>query len=114
MLSTSFEIPIFRGTVTLYYVKELKEVEEKYKTRSLKDYGAIAMHNPTSSFKDYIVAFECIDYSLVAHEIVHLINYLFLDCGIELDRTNDETQAYLTGFFFHEIEKFLEENRDKI
>jgi len=107
MVSTSFEIPIFRGTVTLYYCTSLAEIEEKYNTRSLKDYGAVAMHNPTNSFKDYIVAFECIDYSLVAHEIVHLINYLFIDCGIELDRTNDETQAYLTGFFFKKIEDFL-------
>ena len=52
-------------------------------------------------------AFESKDYSLIAHEIVHVINYIYLDCGIELDRVNDENQAYLTGWLFEEIEKII-------
>ena len=32
----------------------------------------------------------------VAHEAVHAVNYLLLRKGIQLDRKNDEPQAYLT------------------
>jgi len=44
---------------------------------------------------------------LYTFECVHLVNAIFLDCGQQLDRENDEAQAYLTGFLFAEIDKFL-------
>lgn len=107
MQSTKFDIPIFGGTVTIYYGPSLEYVSKKYKVKDLSNYGAVTMANPKDEFKNYIVAFEYTSGSIIAHEIVHLINYLFLDCGVELDRTNDETQAYLTGFFFEKIEAIL-------
>jgi hypothetical protein len=30
-----------------------------------------------------------------------------LDCAMQLDRDNDEPQAYLMGWLFEEIDKFL-------
>ena len=45
--------------------------------------------------------------SLIAHESVHLVNHLFEDWGIKLDLDNDEPQAYLTGWFVEQIDKFL-------
>lgn len=114
MHTTKFEIPIFRGTVTLYYDKDLKYVQEKYKTRDLSNYGAVTLENPFGPFKHYIVAFiSADDNSLIAHEVVHLVNFLYIDVGLELDRINDETQAYLTGFFFEKIEQFLTKHKNK-
>jgi hypothetical protein len=60
-----------------------------------------------SKFKHYVVSFESNNNSLIAHEIVHLVNYIFLDTGVKLDLINDEAQAYLTGWLFEEIENFL-------
>lgn len=46
--------------------------------------------------------------SVIAHECVHLVNMLFKDRGQDLDIENDEAQAYMTGWFFDQIEKFFD------
>ena len=106
MKKKTIEIPIYRAKLTIVYDKDLSYIEKKYKTASLLNYGAVTLKDE-NEFKHYVVAFECYDNSLIAHEIVHIINYLYLDIGIELDTHNDESQAYLTGWLFNEIEKFL-------
>lgn len=114
MVSSKFEIPIFKGTVTLYYGKDLEYVQRKYKTKDLSNYGAVTMHNPKNNFKDYIVAFCRNNNDLISHEVVHLVNFLYIDVGLELDRYNDETQAYLSGYFFEKIEDFLHKHNNRI
>jgi len=106
MKSKIINIPIYCCKLTIVLDKNLSYVEEKYKTKSLKDFGAATLKNE-SKYRDYIVAFEYVSGSIIAHEIVHIINLIYLDCGIELDRINDENQAYLTGWLFDEIYNFL-------
>ena len=106
MIKGSFKIPIYQASVTVIFDKDLSYVENKYKTVSLKNYGAVTMRND-NHFKKYILAFEYKSGSIIAHEIVHLINYLYLDSGIEQDRVNDEHTAYLSGWLFNKIEKIL-------
>jgi len=110
MKEKTINIPIFGGRLTMIFCNDLEEVSKRYKTDSLSNYGAVTMKDE-SRFKDYIVAFEWYDHSLIAHEIVHIINYLFLDVGVELDRVNDETQAYLTGYLFKKIKKFIKNSK---
>lgn len=106
MIKKTFKIPIYQASVTIILDKDLSYVEKRYKTQPLKDYGAVTMRDG-NNFKKYILAFEYNQSSIIAHEIVHLINYLYLDCGIELDRVNDENQAYLFGWLFDKIEKII-------
>lgn len=89
---------------------DLSWIEKKFNTPSLKSYGAVTLKDE-SQYRHYVVAFECDDLSIVAHEIVHVINYIYLDCGIHLDRENDEPQAYLTGWLFQQIEQFFKESK---
>jgi hypothetical protein len=84
----------------------LSYVEKKYKTKSLSNYGAITMREP-NNFGEYIIAFEYTEGTIIAHEIVHLKNYIYQDCAMELDRYNDEPEAYLTGWLFLKINNFL-------
>ena len=102
----TIKIPIYCGKLTIIIDKDLSYVEKKYKTGSLNNFGAVTLKDE-SKYRNYIVAFEYSTGSIIAHEIVHIINYIYLDCGIELDRINDENQAYLTGWLFDEIEKFI-------
>lgn len=102
----TIKIPIYCGKLTIIIDKDLSYVEEKYKTGSLNNFGAVTLKDE-SKYRNYIVAFEYSTGSIISHEIVHIINYIYLDCGIELDRINDENQAYLTGWLFDEIEKFI-------
>lgn len=101
-------IPIYRGHLTMIFDKNLKYVQKKYKTVCLKNYGAVTLKDPEEN-RHYVVAFEYSDGSIIAHEIVHIINYIYTDCGIHFDRDNDEHTAYLTGWLFEEIEKFLKD-----
>lgn len=93
----------------MMFDSDLSYVEKKHKTKSLKDFGAVTLQDE-DKHRHYVVAFtEKNHLSNIAHEIVHIINYIYLDCGIELDRVNDENQAYLTGWLFDEIYKFLKD-----
>lgn len=49
------------------------------------------------------------DLGVIAHEAVHLVNFIFDYIGQELDLLNDEAQAYLTGYF---VKRFMETVRE--
>lgn len=111
MKSKTFKIPIYHSKVKIIFDKDLSFVENKYNTKSLKDYGAVTMRKP-NKFGEYIVAFKYYSGSIIAHEVVHLVNYIFQDRCVELDRFNDEHQAYLTGWLFSKIDKFLNSTKN--
>lgn len=102
----TIKIPIYQCNLTMVLDKDLSYIEKKYKTMPLSDYGAVTMRIP-NKFSEYIVAFEYTDGAIIAHEIVHLKNLIYQDKGIELDRYNDEPEAYLIGWLFKEIYNFL-------
>lgn len=104
----TIRIPIYGAKLTIILTDNLEKVSIKYSTISLSNYGAVAMRNK-SKYKEYIVAFDkdSLSNHLIAQETVHLVNYIFLDSGIDLDLINDEAQAYLTGYIFNEIDKSL-------
>lgn len=106
MIKETIDIPIYQCKLTIILDKDLSYVVQEYKTKDLSDYGAITMRVP-DKFSEYIMAFEYSDGNIIAHEIVHLKNYIYQDKGIELDRFNDEPEAYLTGWLFKQIETIL-------
>jgi len=111
MRSAKFYVPIYRANVTVYFAEDLKVIQEKYNTFDLSNFGAVALRND-KHHKEYIVAFTSEnDFGLIAHEVVHLKNYIFLDIGQDLDLKNDEAEAYLTGFLFDKIYEFLNKNK---
>lgn len=80
---------------------------KKYKTIPLDDFGAVTIRDE-NKYGHFIVAFTDKDHlSNIAHEIVHLKNYIYLQVGQELDRINDEAEAYFTGWLFDQIYNFL-------
>jgi hypothetical protein len=106
MRKTTIDIPIYQCKLTIILDKDLSYIEKKYGTKSLSDYGAVTMRVP-DKFSEYIMAFEYSDGTIIAHELVHLKNYIYQDKAIKLDRFNDEPEAYLTGWLFKQIETFL-------
>lgn len=112
MKSKTISIPIYCGKLTIILDKDLSSVQKKYKTASLENFGAVTMKNE-QKYRHYIVAFTDPEHlSNIAHEIVHIKNHIYLDCAMELDRFNDEPEAYLTGWLFDEIHGFLLKNKD--
>lgn len=111
MKSQKIKIPIYGGTLTMILVKELSEVQKKYKTASLDDYGAVVFKED-KKYRSYIVAFGY-DFhgGLISHEVTHIKNHIYIDTGTDLDRFNDEPEAYLVGWLFEQIEIFLNKNK---
>ena len=106
MKKTTIDIPIYQCKLTIILDKDLSYLEKKYGTKSLSDYGAVTMRVP-DKFNEYVMAFEYSEGTIIAHEIVHLKNYIYQDKCIELDKFNDEHEAYLTGWLFKQVETFL-------
>ena len=102
------KIPIYFGKLVIIFTDNLDEVVDKYKL-ILKgnEYDAFVWED---SIKDeFLVAIKNNKFSVIAHEAVHLVNYIFRKRGVILDTNNDESQAYLTGFIVNEIDKFLKQ-----
>lgn len=110
MKTKKIKIPIYYGTLIIIISEDYPAVAKKYGLKMNTElYGAFTWtHLTKSGHSEYIL---CIDQNisnhLIAHECVHLVNAVFSHTHIELDRQNDEPQAYLTAWFFKEIEKFL-------
>lgn len=88
-------IPIFDHYIHLYLVDEITECDA---------YVDTDIDNRT-----ICVVFQQskLNYELIVHEVVHVLNRLFTFKGVKLDNENDETQAYLTEYIFKEITKRL-------
>ena len=105
MKKKTIDIPIYCCKLTMILDKDLSYIEKKYGTVSLSDYGAVTLDEEE---RNYTVAFtDKEDLSLIAHEVVHIKNAIYRDCYIQLDVINDEPEAYLTGWLFEQIYKFL-------
>jgi hypothetical protein len=107
-------IPIYFGTLVIIFTDQLENLNPIYKTNIVEDdYDAVVFLDKPDSNK-VIVAIKKKDWSVIAHETVHVVNAIFLSCNIQLDRNNDEPQAYLTGWVVNEIDKFLTEVESKL
>lgn len=107
MRKTTIDIPIYQCKLTIILDKDLSYVEKKYGTKSLSNYGAVTI-DKEAEYRHYVVAFtDATHLSNIAHEIVHLKNAIYLACAMEIDRYNDEPEAYLTGWLFDQIYNFL-------
>jgi len=112
MRTKRITIPIYFGYLQLVIAKDFTKAAKavKYKTDlDLSLYGAFVYADHNKKGIAVYTAFFKPDasHSSIAHEVVHLVNHVFLDRGMKLDRLNDEPQAYLTGWFTDQIYKAM-------
>ena len=109
MKEKTIDIPIYFGKLTIITTDSWSKVNLLYNTKiDSKLYDAVVFEIKDNN--EYIVAIKKVEWSIITHEVVHIVNAIFLKCGIELDRHNDEPQAYLTGWIINEIDKHIKEN----
>lgn len=106
-------IPIYFGYLRIVITKDFKDAVKRLKLDGIDldidDYGAFVhrgKRNDDSPLYTVVVQPD-IEPDLVAHEAVHLVNAVFLRVNAQLDRHNDEPQAYLTGWFVREVYKAI-------
>lgn len=99
MKKAKINIPIYGTSVTIILIDNLKKIEKTYNLTDIEGTAAITFKR---KYK-YYIAFERAGPETIAHEVVHLVNFIFHDRGVNLDLINDEPQAYLTGWLFNKI-----------
>lgn len=110
MKKKTVKIPLYGGGITMYQVKELNDVRKMHPRlpEDLSDSDAIAFQE---SNNDYYMAFESeITASTIAHEALHITNYIYKDVGIIYDPNNNEPYCYMLGFIVKQCHKFLKVN----
>lgn len=115
MIKEEKDIPIYRGKLVLILAEDLTELNEEYNVNFTSSYGGgVFNHTDEEGYTKFFVAFDNDwNYSLIAHEAVHLVNDIFKHKNIKLDHDNDEAQAYFTGWIFEQCEEFLNHNDSK-
>lgn len=107
MKQKTIDIPIYGCKLTMILAKDLPEIGKKYKIKEdLSNFGAFT-YKHESEYRHYLVVFQSDWRPNVVHEIVHIVNHIYSDCFMQLDRKNDEPQAYLSGWLYEQIDKFL-------
>ncbi len=108
----SVKVPLYFGELVMISVDCLTDLNSKHKidAKSTWDSFCFKKEYKSGKIKYFIVLKkDNISFSVIAHEVVHLVNYIFIQAGIQLDLYNDEGQAYLTGWVFEQIENFTKE-----
>jgi hypothetical protein len=107
----TIDIPIYFGYFRIIVADDFSDVHLGGAThlKDVKYYSAFVFtdYTPKDIQRFTIVVKPKTTHSIIAHEVVHLVNSLFVGRGITLDAHNDEPQAYLTGWFTKEIYKFI-------
>ena len=103
----TIKIPIYFDNLSIVFTDDFKKVDKLFKTKiGNSKYDGVCFDKKD----EYVIALKKIEWSIIAHEVVHIVNSIYLKCGIQLDRVNDEPQAYLTGWIINEIDKFVKES----
>lgn len=103
MKKGTIKIPIYEVDLIVHQTSDWQSIFKKYGIQSENKYDAVVFE-----YKDKIIlVLDSIKPHVIAHEIVHIVNTVFNMCNICLDTSNDESQAYLTGFLFKKIYKLI-------
>lgn len=111
---TKIRIPIYHGilriVITDDFIASAKALKIDDEGLNLSSFGAFVC---TSTDKNKETLFNVffrpdVAHDLIAHEVVHLVNAIYISRRITLDPNNDEPQAYLTGWISGQVYKVLQ------
>lgn len=112
---TTVEIALYNVDVVFVIDEDWSLINKKFKLglteEDLKFYAWTIEH---PDYKDkyetwVLLKPSKLDYNTVLHELLHVVNFIALQKGIEVSAENDEALAYLQGYIGEKLLKF----RDK-
>ena len=104
------EIPVFHGWLYLYQGVSFEDVAEKHNFVFEKSgMDAVSMSDlDENEVTAYIIAVkENVSASSVAHEALHVVNYMMKDRDMVPDLNNDEWQCYVLGWIVRQCHKYF-------
>ena len=95
------ELPIYHGFVEVISCNNYNKINKELGLNVDNSSTAFAYRKAPHN---YVLCFAVKnDLSIIVHEVVHLVNFIYEDHNIQLSKTNDEPQAYLTQYLFNQI-----------
>jgi len=106
-----YEIPLYYGELKVVITNDFKKALTKLKikfnpTFKPNSYGAFVVPEDTDIITVFVKPKTTA--RIISHESVHIVNWVFKKCYINLDLENDEPQAYLTGWVVDKIHESLD------
>lgn len=101
MKTHTIKIPIYHGYIHISIKNKLGKNCSGYVERD----------NNQNCVYWLVLKKSSLSHGLIVHEIVHLVNLIFIDRGIKLDLNNDEAQAYLTEWITTSLYKFFKDKK---
>ena len=102
------KIPLYTGKLIIIQLEEKESMDDITKMYNI-DFDMSGFNG--MAFRDnrnYIIAFsEEANSSIIAHESLHAVSYIFQDHVMRMDCENDEPIAYLLEWIVSECHKFL-------
>lgn len=104
-----FYIPIYGCYVTVIVAKNFEKVAKKYDFENVNDIirrssAMVQTRKNKQGIRKYIyIQRSSVSLGIIAHEAKHIVNRIFRDRGVELDRFNDEAECYLLQYIVNEI-----------
>ncbi len=114
----NYDVPIYKGKFLVVICDDVAKLEKKfphlkefelselYAHSFLSGGGIMCVFNPRNEHK--------LTYGVIAHEAVHIANFISLRKGVIVDGNNDEPQAYLVDWVTTRIHETLIKNNVEI
>lgn len=106
------KVDVYNRSVTLYVLPFKKWATELpkdvYSVTNGKQYKGLTMIN---NLGDCSIILDTLDYSVLVHEIYHVVSFMMRHIGKEPDWNDDEPCAYLADFLFRKFHKWMEDNK---
>lgn len=109
MINHTIKIPLYFQTLEIIISEDFDKAMEKYNVVNNSNFKI----NDDEAFvtyqndKIYLFIREDVSAGIIAHESVHVCNYVFQGANIRLDIDNDEPYAYLMGWVVQEVHNTL-------
>lgn len=112
MRQTTVGIPLYLGSFTIIQSNDFAAICEEYdlvNPEAMMGVDAISFKNTGKGEASNYIAVFSDEHSpkIIAHECLHITNYIFEDRGMRMDVNNDEAQCYLLGWIVEQCHNFL-------
>lgn len=106
-MKKTINIPIYGGKLTIIQTDDFKKISSKYGVKIPEKADALAIRQEVNGI-EYVLVFESkTTMPIIAHECLHIANYILYDSNITLDPHNDETQCYLLEWIVGNVVKHI-------
>lgn len=115
MILRKHKIPVYGGQlwvcVTTSFLKAVEEIENNIdvvldkEKEDLRKASAMTyqFYTPDGKFRILILMKPRTSIDFVAHEALHVVNWVFQHCAVKYSLANDEPQCYLLGWVVNKI-----------